>query len=87
MPVYDENYIKVKVKEFNGVVNKNFSDNEVPKEGAHHSCIVCISIDSAMKIEKKNYPQVFLEECKCRANKKKMLKFVDVELESDSDYE
>ena len=61
MPVYDEKYIKVKVKEFNGVVNANFLDNEVPKESVHHTCIACISIDSVMKMEKKNYPQVYLE--------------------------
>ena len=31
MPVYDEKYIKTKVKEFNGVVNKKFWDDKVPK--------------------------------------------------------
>ena len=53
MLVYDEKYIQVKIKEFNGVVNKNFLDDGVPKEGAHYPCIACISIDSIMKIEKK----------------------------------
>ena len=52
MPVYDEKYIKVKVKEFNGVVNTGFSNNIVPKEGTHHVCIASISIDSVIKIEK-----------------------------------
>ena len=37
MPVYDEKYIKAKVKEFNGVVNTNFLDDKVPKEGVHHA--------------------------------------------------
>ena len=32
MPVYDEKYIKAKVKEFNGVVNTGFSNNIVPKK-------------------------------------------------------
>ena len=49
MPVYDEKYIKVKVKEFNGVVNTNFWSNEVPK-GVDYICIACINIDSVMKI-------------------------------------
>ena len=52
MPVYDEKYIKVKVKEFNGVVNTGFSNNIVPKEGTHHVSIASISIDSVIKIEK-----------------------------------
>ena len=50
----------------------------------HHTCIACISIDSVMKIEEKNYPQVYLEKCKCKIKKIKMLGFIDVELESDS---
>ena len=63
MPVYHEKYIKAKMKEFNGVVNTNFWGDKIPKEGVHHSCIACISINSVMKMEKKNYPQVYLEEC------------------------
>ena len=43
-PVYDGKYIKVKVKEFNGVVNTNILDDEVSKEGLHHNCIACINI-------------------------------------------
>ena len=58
MDVYDEKYIKTKVKEFNGVVNTNIWGDKVPKESVHHTCIACISIDSVMKMEKKNYPQV-----------------------------
>ena len=62
MPAYNEKYIKAKVKELNGVVNANFLGNKIPKEGVHHTSIACISIDSVMKMEKTNYPQVYLEE-------------------------
>ena len=34
---------------------------------------------------KKNHPQVYLEECKCRVKKIQMSKFINAELESDSD--
>ena len=44
-----------------------------------------ISIDSVMKMEKKNYPQVYLEECRYKLKKKKMHEFIDAELESGSD--
>ena len=37
---------------------------KVPKKGLRYPCIACISIDSAMKVDKKSYPQVCLEECK-----------------------
>ena len=76
--------IKTKVKEFDDVVNANFQGDKTPKEGVHHTCIVSISIDSVMKMEKKNYPQVYLEECKYRMKKTKMSKFINTELESES---
>ena len=34
-PVYNEKYVKAKVKELNGVVNINFLGNEVRKEGVY----------------------------------------------------
>ena len=76
--VYDEKYIKAKVKEFNGVVNTNILDDQIPKKREHYTCIACIVIDYVMKIEKKNYPQVYLEECKYKLKMKKMSEFIDV---------
>ena len=38
-----------------------------------------------MKIEKKNYPQVYLEECKYKIKKIQMSRFINAELESDSE--
>ena len=40
-----------------------------------------------MRIEKKNYPQVFLEECKHKIKKTKTSKFINTELESESESE
>ena len=45
MHVYYEKYIKVKVKEFNGLVNTKFLSGKIPNEGVHHTCTACISID------------------------------------------
>ena len=53
MSVYDEKYIKVKVRECNGVIKTNFLDDEMPKRNVYHTCIACITIDSVMKMEKK----------------------------------
>ena len=47
----------------------NLLSNGVPKENMHYTCIACITIDSVMKMDKKNYLQVYLEECKYRTNK------------------
>ena len=32
VPVYDEKYIKAKVREFNGLIKTNFLDDQIPKE-------------------------------------------------------
>ena len=79
-PAYDEKYIKTKVREFNGVIKTNFLGHEIPKERVHYTCIACIAIDSNMRMEKKNCPQVYLEECKYKMKKTKMIKFINTEL-------
>ena len=62
MPVYDEKYIKAKVREFTGVIETNLLSNEIPKGRVHYTCITCITIDSVMRMKKKkNYPQGYIE--------------------------
>ena len=87
MPVYDGKYLKAKVREFNGLIKTNSFDDKIPKENMHYTCIACITIDSVMRMEKKNYLQVYLEECKYRMKKTKMTKFIEAELESGSGLE
>ena len=43
-PIYDEKYIKTKVKAFIDVINTVFSDNEIPKQRNHYICITAILI-------------------------------------------
>ena len=78
-PVYDEKYIKAKVRGFNGVIKTNFLRDEVPKENKHYLCIARITTDSVMTMEKKNYPQVYLEECKYKIKETKMTNFLNIE--------
>ena len=58
MPVYDETYIKAKVRKFDGVIKTNFLGDEVPKENIYYTCIACITIDSVMRMEKKKFYRV-----------------------------
>ena len=58
-----------------------FRGNAVPKKGVYYTCIACISIDSIIKIERKNYPQIYLEECKYKIKKKNLVIFIDAELD------
>ena len=53
MPAYDEKYIKAKVREFNGLIKTNFLSDEIPIEGVHYTCTACITIDSVMRMKKK----------------------------------
>ena len=46
------------------MIKTSFLGDEVPTENEHYICIACITIDSVMGMEKKNYLQVYLEECK-----------------------
>ena len=39
------------------------------KENMHYTCIVCITIDSVLRKDKKNHLQLYLEECKYKAKK------------------
>ena len=52
-PVYDKTYLKVKVRDFNGVIKTNFLGNDMPKENMHYTSIARITIDSVMRIDKK----------------------------------
>ena len=53
MSVYDKTQMKAKVREFDGVIKTSFLGNGVPKECMHYTCIVCVTIDSVMRMEKK----------------------------------
>ena len=68
-PVYEYKYLKAKVREFDGVIKTNFLGNDMPKENIHYTCIACITIDSVLTTDKKNHPQVYLEECKYKVKK------------------
>ena len=47
----------------------------------HYACIACITIYSVIKMDRKYFPQVYLEECKYKI--KKMPRFKNAELKSD----
>ena len=85
MPVYDEKYIRAKVREFNRAIKRNFLGDKIPKESEHYTWIACITIDSVMRMETKNYPQIYLEKFKYIMKKAKMIKFIEAELKAESE--
>ena len=76
-------YLKTKVREFDGSIQTNFLGNGLPKENTYYTCIASITLDSVLKMNKKNFPQVYLEECKYRVKKIITPRFINIELESD----
>ena len=51
--VYDQKYLKAKIREFDDVIKTNFLGNDPPKENMHYACIACITIDCVMRMDKK----------------------------------
>ena len=43
-PIYDDKYIKTKVKTFNNTINTLLSGNEIPKEKNHYILISAICV-------------------------------------------
>ena len=84
-PIYENKYLKTKVREYDDAVKINFLANGIPKENVHYTCIVCITIDSVMRMDKKNYPQVYLEECKYKIKKIQMSRLINADLDLDSE--
>ena len=57
-PIYDDSYIKTKVKTFSEVIKTMFDGDNIPEERVEYTCLACISIDSVLKVGKKYYPLV-----------------------------
>ena len=57
-------------------------------EKSHYICIPAIDIDSVLKIDKRLYPQAYLEQCKYKLKKRKIVNYINNEIideNSDSD--
>ena len=44
MAVYDEKYMKTKVREFNDVIKTNYLGDEIPKENVYYTCRVKVGV-------------------------------------------
>ena len=71
------------------MINTLFSGDEISKERIHYVYIAAICIDFVLRVDKKNYPQVSLEQCTYKMRKIKLVDFIDYEVDlssDDSDY-
>ena len=85
-PVYGDtdSYIKIKVKMHDNKVNTDFQGKETPKGDSSYKCLLLIMLDSVVKVRKKYYSQVFLEECKYVKRKNKVFNYINDDLEMTS---
>ena len=85
-PVYrDSNkYIKAKIKSYGDKVNTNFQSKKTPKENVSYKCLPLIMLDSVIRVSKKYYPQILLEECKYEIKKTKIENLINDDLEQSS---
>ena len=82
-PVRDDKYIIAKLKIFKKINRTTFTDDIIPMEKNHYTCISAIDIDSVLKIEKRAYPPAYLEQCKYKLKKRKLVNFIDLEIIDD----
>ena len=84
-PIRDDKYILAKLKIFRKKNLATFNNNNiVPIEKNNYICLPSIDIDSVLKIDKKVHPQAYLEECKYKLKKRKLVSF-DSEIIDESD--
>ena len=72
-----------KLKIFNKINGTTFTNNVIPIEKSHYICIPAIDVDSVLKIDKKAFPQAYLEQCKYKLKKRKPVDFIDFEITDD----
>ena len=80
-PVRDDKYIIAKLKIFYKINRTTFTDDIIPFEKNHYTCIPAIHIDSVLKTDNNRaYPQAYLEQCKYKLKKRRAINFIDDEI-------
>ena len=88
IPIRDDKYILAKLKIFKKKIVIKFKKIIIILflwKKNHYICIPAIDIDSVLKINKKAYPQAYLEECKYKLKKRKLVSFINSEIYDDDD--
>ena len=83
-PVYNDKYIKTKIKIYNDKVYTNFQHNKIPEDNKYCACLSVILLDSIfVNSNKEYYPQIFLEECKYAIKGRKIVNAINEDLKSN----
>ena len=68
VPVYNNFFLKSKIMSHDDEIT-DFYDKEIPKANSVHTCLVVISLDSALRKDENYFLQVFLKQGKSIENK------------------
>ena len=81
-PIRDYKYLVVKLKIFDRINRTTFNNNNnsIPMEKNQMQIIPVIDIDSVLKIDKRVYPQAYLEQCKYILKKRKIVNYINDEI-------
>ena len=88
-PVYNDKYIKTKIKIYNDKVYTNFQHSKIQKDDEYCTCLSAILLDSIfVNSNKEYYPEIFLEECKYTIKDRKIINTINEDLKlNDSEDE
>ena len=77
LPVYDERYIKTKLRTYGDKAYANFRGLNVPEDDRECESFTVISIDSLLVYAYKYYLQVYLDNCFYKIVNKQMTEYLD----------
>ena len=83
LPVYDDRYIKTKIRTFGDKVYTNFRGLNVPEDDIQCGSFTIFSIDSLLVYNKKYYLQVYLGNCAYEIVNKQITDYLDENLFED----
>ena len=77
LPVYDDRYVKNKIRTYGDKFYTNFRGLNVPEDEIECESFTVISIDSLLVYENKYYLQVYLDNCVYKIVNKQMTDYLD----------
>ena len=83
LAVYDDRYIKTKIRTYGDKVYTNFRGLNVPEDDIECESFIVISIDSLLVYKNKYYLQIYLDNCVYKIANKQMTDYHDENLFED----
>ena len=83
LPVYDDRYIKTKIRAYGDKVYTNFRGLNVPEDNIECESFTVIPADSLLVQDEKYYLQVYLDNCAYKIVNKQMADYLDENIFED----